>query len=565
MATRDIIVVGASAGGVQALTKLVSELPLNLQAAVFIVLHVRADAPSLLPAILSRDAKLPVAHARDGEQIVPGKVYVAPPDQHLLIEDGRVKLVHGPKENLHRPSIDVLFRSAARWGGPRVIGVVLTGARDDGATGMRLIKQRGGIAIVQDPSEAPFPSMPMSVLQTVKVDYSLPLSAISPLLNELSKQTIEEGEYPVPDEIEIESRIAGQNLDASELLASVERIGRISRLTCPDCHGALWEILDDDMLRYRCHVGHAFSADSLSEGQSEMLEVALWSAVRALEEKIISLPELELDQTSEGTGRYISLTIMVMQVEQNAPELAVITATDVTEQIQIKRRLEAVQREHAELVNELSTANKRLGAMNKELQDANEELQAANEELMLTQEELQATNEEFEATNEELQATNEELETNNEELQATNEELQTTNDELTARTVELQEITQQHRHEQLQLAQLLERFPHYVMVLNAADLTVQAVNPGYAEVLKDRGAIGTPLPEIFGGKDMEQLLDLLRNATQQGQSLSSSPINAGVGKDGQPENARFIHTVVPISDETGATVNRLFVYSEKVA
>ena len=127
-----------------------------------------------------------------------------------------------------------------------------------------------------------------------------------------------------------------------------------------------------------------------------------------------TLPELELDQTSEGTARYIGLTIMVMQVEQSAPELAVITATDVTEQVQIKRRLEAVQREHAELVTELSTANKRLGAMNKELQDANEELQAANEELMLTQEELQATNEEFEATNEELQATNEELETNNE-------------------------------------------------------------------------------------------------------------------------------------------------------
>lgn len=277
-----------------------------------------------------------------------------------------------------------------------------------------------------------------------------------------------------------------------------------------------------------------------------------------------TLPEVELDQTSEGTGRYISLTIMVMQVEQNAPELAVITASDVTEQIQTKRRLEAVQREHAELVTELSTANKRLGTMNKELQDANEELQAANEELMLTQEELQATNEEFEATNEELQATNEELETNNEELQATNEELQTTNDELTARTAELQEITTQHRLEQLQLAKLLERFPHYVMVLNAEDLTVQAVNPGYADVLKDRNTTGTALTEIFGGKDMEQLLNLLKNSAQQGQSLSSSPINAGVRGDGQLYD-RFIHTIVPISDETGTSVNRLFVYSEKVA
>ncbi len=152
--------------------------------------------------------------------------------------------------------------------------------------------------------------------------------------------------------------------------------------------------------------------------------------------------------------------IMVMQVEQGGPELAVLTALDTTEQIQVKRRLEAVQREQSELVAELSAANKRFSAMNKELQDANEELQAANEELMLTQEELQATNEEFEATNEELQATNEELETNNEELQATNEELQTTNDELTARTLELQELMKQYRLEQLQLSHLLERFPH---------------------------------------------------------------------------------------------------------
>ena len=148
------------------------------------------------------------------------------------------------------------------------------------------------------------------------------------------------------------------------------------------------------------------------------------------EHSTITLSDLELDHVAEGSGRYINLTIMIMQVEQGVPELAVITALDTTEQVQMKRRLEAVQREQAELVSELSAANKRFSAMNKELQDANEELQAANEELMLTQEELQATNEEFEATNEELQATNEELETNNEELQATNEELQTTNDEL---------------------------------------------------------------------------------------------------------------------------------------
>lgn len=288
MATRDIIVIGASAGGVQALSELVANLPPNLPAAVFIVLHVSANVPSWLPQILARESNLPVDHAIDGEPIEPGKIYVAPPDQHLLIEDGRVKLVRGPKENLHRPSIDALFRSAARWAGPRVIGVVLTGARDDGKVGMGAIKQRGGIAVVQDPSEAAFPSMPMSVMQEIKVDYSIQLREIAPLLSELSRQQVdEERRYPVSDQVEIEAKIAEQEMEGDELIASVDRIGKISKLTCPDCHGALWEIDDEDMLRYRCHVGHAYSAEALSDGQSEMLEGALWSAVRALEEQMM--------------------------------------------------------------------------------------------------------------------------------------------------------------------------------------------------------------------------------------------------------------------------------------
>jgi len=288
MAMRDTIVIGASAGGVQALTKLISDLPAKLPAAVFIVLHIPANSPGLLPVILARDAKLPVVHATDDEPIRAGRVYVAPPDQHLLIEAGHIKLVHGPKENLHRPSIDALFRSAARWAGPRVVGVVLTGARDDGAVGMRALKQRGGITIVQDPREAEFPSMPMSVMQRIRVDYSLPIREIAPLLNELSRQTTEEeGRFPVPDQIDIEARIAQQLMEADELIASVERLGKVSKLTCPDCHGALWEIDDQELLRYRCHVGHAYSAEALSEGQSQMLEVALWSAVRALEEQMI--------------------------------------------------------------------------------------------------------------------------------------------------------------------------------------------------------------------------------------------------------------------------------------
>ena len=288
MATRDTIVIGASAGGVQALLNLVTELPPNLAAAVFIVLHIPTDAPSMLPEILGRNAQLPVASATNDEEFRPGRVYVAPPDYHLLIERRRIKLVHGPKENFHRPSIDALFRSAAQWAGPRTIGVILTGSRSDGTAGMRAIKQRGGITIVQDPMEALFPSMPASVIHDIKVDYSLPLQRIPALLDHLSRQPADkEGSYPVPENIEIEARIAQQEMDSDELIESVEKLGKVSRLTCPDCHGALWEMYDDEILRFRCHVGHAFSAESLSEGQGQMLEVALWSAVRALEEQMM--------------------------------------------------------------------------------------------------------------------------------------------------------------------------------------------------------------------------------------------------------------------------------------
>jgi two-component system chemotaxis response regulator CheB len=249
---------------------------------------VAPNAPSFLPTILSRDARLPVAHAVQGEKITTGRVYVAPPDHHLLIDQQYLRLVHGPKENLHRPSIDALFRSAARWAGPRTIGVVLTGARDDGAAGMRAIKLRSGLTIVQDPAEAPFPSMPLSVMQGMKVDYSVRLADIASLLNKLSRQRAdEEGRYPVPEDLEIEARIAQQDVESDELIGSVEQLGKVSKLTCPDCHGALWEMNDEEMLRFRCHVGHAFSADSLNDGQGQMLEIALWSAVRALEERMI--------------------------------------------------------------------------------------------------------------------------------------------------------------------------------------------------------------------------------------------------------------------------------------
>jgi len=278
----------------------------------------------------------------------------------------------------------------------------------------------------------------------------------------------------------------------------------------------------------------------------------------------INLQEIELDQSATGSTRYVGLSIMAMQVEPGAAELAAITVFDITEQVQIKRKLEAVQSEHAEMLGELSGANKRFGAMNKELRDANEELQAANEELMLTQEELQATNEEFEATNEELQATNEELETNNEELQATNEELQTTNDELTARTVELQELSKQHQVEQIQLNELLERYPHFIMILNAEDLTIQSVNPTYKHLLGNRNIVGLPMSEVFSGNQLDDLIKTVETAVRDSQTLITEPLLASVNAELDPGQTRFLHTIVPIIEPGGAKLARLFLFSEKV-
>ena len=236
MATRDTIVIGASAGGVQALSSARCRSACKLTGCGF---HSSSYRRQTLPACcqayshVSRTYRwnMPstVSRSSDADESTS-----APPDHHLLIEEEHVKLVHGPKENLHRPSIDALFRSAARWAGPRVIGVVLTGARDDGRVGMRAIQKRGGITIVQDPAEAAFPSMPLSVMQGIKVDYSLPLSEIGPLLYKLSQETAEEeGRYAVPDDIEIEARIAEQEMESSELIASVERLGKISKLDLP--------------------------------------------------------------------------------------------------------------------------------------------------------------------------------------------------------------------------------------------------------------------------------------------------------------------------------------------
>lgn len=283
----DIIVIGASAGGLKALGAIVGALPADIDAALFIVQHLAADTPSILPKILADVGSLPASHPSDGEPIQTGRIYVAPPDYHLLVNQGLMRVVRGPQENRFRPAIDALFRSAARTYGPRVVGVVLTGYLDDGTVGLQAVKKRGGVAIVQDPNEAEYPSMAKSALRYVKVDHCLPLAEIPDLLVHLSKEpaALEEA-YPVTEEIEIESKIAEQQMNTQEFLKNVEAIGTRTTYTCPECNGSIWQIGKEEPLRFRCHTGHSFTADVFLAEQTQNLENALWSAVRAMEEKV---------------------------------------------------------------------------------------------------------------------------------------------------------------------------------------------------------------------------------------------------------------------------------------
>lgn len=282
MPGHDIIVIGASAGGVEALTKLASGLPANLPAALFVVLHIPPQGASVLPSILSRAGPLPAAHPFDGQAIEHGRIYVAPPDSHLLVKRGHIQLAGGPRENGHRPAADPLFRTAARAYGPRVVGVVLSGNLDDGTAGLQAVKQRGGVAIAQEPGEALYSGMPHSACENVGVDWVLPVSEIAAVLVRLANEPV--GEEPagaVSKDMEIESDMAELDMNA---VRSNDRPGKPSQYACPECGGALWELSEGNLLRFRCRVGHAFSAETLLAEQSEALEEALWTALRALKE-----------------------------------------------------------------------------------------------------------------------------------------------------------------------------------------------------------------------------------------------------------------------------------------
>ena len=277
-----MVVIGASAGGVDALMNLARQLPPDFPAPICIVLHIPPDSPSLLAHILAREGALPAKEAEDGERYRNGTIYVAPPDKHLLIaKDGKLRTVRGPRENRHRPSVDPLFRSAAAILGENAVGVILTGALDDGTAGLLAIKKRNGIAIVQDPGDALYPAMPASAVEHVDADYILPLSDIARQLT----LTVNEPRRVTPDppdsQMLMEVRMAELEADA---LHDDQRPGQPSPYSCPDCGGVMWEIPDGEYMRYRCRVGHAYSPESMLGAQSDVLEEALWTAAKTLEE-----------------------------------------------------------------------------------------------------------------------------------------------------------------------------------------------------------------------------------------------------------------------------------------
>jgi len=286
-AGRDIVVVGASSGGVKALKLFVAALPASYRGSIFIVMHTAPHSQSLLAGILARAGKLRVMKAQDAAPIEPGCIYVAPADYHLLVEPGAVSVIHGPRENRHRPAIDPLFRSAAWAYGPRVIGVVLTGQLDDGTAGLWAVKSCGGVTVVQEPAEAEYPEMPSNALTHNRIDHRLPIEGIVDLLCTLVDEPPGSAPPPPP--------LVKYEVEAVKFHSDVERarqLGAVSPFTCPSCGGALWELEESGHLRYRCHTGHAFTMPTLMVDQTEAVESSLYAALRALEEKSHALRRL---------------------------------------------------------------------------------------------------------------------------------------------------------------------------------------------------------------------------------------------------------------------------------
>jgi two-component system chemotaxis response regulator CheB len=297
------IVIGASAGGLEPLREVIAQLPADLPAPVFVVMHLPANQKSYLPDILSKTGPLPALHPADNTRIEVGFIYVAPPDHHLLIDNGFVAVKRGPKENGFRPSIDALFRSAAYTYGSGAIGVVLSGALYDGTSGLWSIKRLGGIAIVQEPGQARYPSMPLSALEYVDPDYQVRSNEIGPLLARLTQEHPTEADLSKKDmeedirRLAIETQVAaGANLPEKTIL----ELGHFTQFTCPECKGSLVRITEGGSFRFRCHTGHGFSAEALLEGLLETIDEQIWQPIRGLQEASMLLEHIGQHMQENG-------------------------------------------------------------------------------------------------------------------------------------------------------------------------------------------------------------------------------------------------------------------------
>ena len=302
MAKRDIIAIGGSAGSGAVLRRILGELPADFHASLFVATHVPSHSSGYLADMLAGQSGLPVSQALDGQPIERGHVYVAAPDRHLLLINGTIRLGEGPRENLARPAIDPLFRSAALSYGPRAVGVVLTGMLNDGAAGLHAIKAAGGTAIVQHPLDAEADQMPLAALEATEVDHVAAVAELPAVLAAVARSDAGPG-LPAPDSLLLEVEIAaGARLGSDRL----REVADPSALSCPDCQGVLSEVRGTGPLRYRCQIGHAYTADILA-ARTEEVDAAVRIAMRLMEERVTLVVRMAKDARATGRGAVAEL------------------------------------------------------------------------------------------------------------------------------------------------------------------------------------------------------------------------------------------------------------------